>query len=417
MFIIVTIRLKQESYKKNKTGEDFLLLKAVIFDMDGVIIDSEPMHARAAILTLKEFNVDISMDYLQNFIGSTTYYMCQKMISDFNLNTTLEDFYQVNIRMKEYLLQKEGHTVVPYIIDLIKDLSQNGIKLTIASSSPAEAIEEVMNSLNIRQYFNSYVSGMHVKNSKPAPDIFLEAARRLDVTPEECIVIEDSFHGVTAAQAAGMTCIGFVNPNSGNQDLRKASILVEGFDEVDYAFLNQIYQSNHFPAVILTSENFIIRELTVSDIPKLYELYQNISVREFLDDMKESLEIEQEKHKAYIQNIYRYYGFGLWGVILKENATLVGRCGIEYKVFKGEAVYEIAYLLDPAHQSHGYAKEFVTAVIQHCFKELDIHRIIAVIDKRNVRSLHLAEQIGMKRFGECSRDERDCYCYEITYHC
>ncbi len=393
------------------------MLKAVIFDMDGVIIDSEPMHARAAILTLKKYNIDISMDYLQDFIGSTTYYMCQKMISDFHLNTTVEEFYQINIQMKEYLLQKEGHTVVPYIIDLMKDLYENGIKLTIASSSPTEAIEEVMDSLNIRHYFNSYVSGMSVKNSKPAPDIFLEAAKRLHVSPEECIVIEDSFHGVTAAQAAGMISIGFVNPNSGNQDLRKASILVEGFDEVDYAFLNQIYQNNQFPAIILTTENFILRELTVSDIPVLYHLYQETNVGEFLDDMKDSLLIEQEKQQAYIQNVYRYYGFGLWGVVLKESTKLIGRCGIEYKTLLGETVYEIGYLLDPAYQGYGYAKEFTTAVISYCFQELDIHRIVAVIDKRNIRSLHLAEQVGMLKTDEFMRDNRDCFLYEITHHC
>ena len=86
---------------------------------------------------------------------------------------------------------------------------------------------------------------MQVANPKPAPDIFLAACDFLSVSPEECIVIEDSTNGVNAAYQAGITSIGFVNPNSGNQDLSKAAILVEGFDEVDYEFIKEVYQDTH----------------------------------------------------------------------------------------------------------------------------------------------------------------------------
>jgi RimJ/RimL family protein N-acetyltransferase len=260
------------------------------------------------------------------------------------------------------------------------------------------------------------VSGSDVLLPKPAPDIFLAAAKRMEMDPQECIVIEDSFHGVTAARAAGMTCIGYANPNSGNQDLRKAAILVEGFDEIDYEFISHLYNYTHTPAIILTSEQFIIRELTDKDIPALYQICRQPKVREFLSDFTDSLETELEKHTAYIQNIYRFYGFGLWGVFLKCNGRLIGRCGIEYKMFEGEEIYELGYLLDKDYQGMGYAKEFVTEVLNYCFTELDIHKVTAVIEKRNIRSIHLAEQIGMTKVSECCRDKHDCYKYEITYH-
>jgi len=85
------------------------------------------------------------------------------------------------------------------------------------------------------------------------------------------------------------------------------------------------------------------------------------------------------------------------------------------KMFDNEDIYELGYLLDQAYQGHGYAKEFVSAILDYCFTELALNRIIAVIDINNIRSYHLAEQVGMLRKNECTRNHRNCYKYEITY--
>jgi beta-phosphoglucomutase family hydrolase len=388
------------------------LLKAVIFDMDGVIIDSEPMHARAALLALQKYNSVIGMDYVESFIGSTTYHMCQRMVEDFHLSVTPEELLNANEEMKKYLLKTEGHTVVPYVIDMIKDLHHNKIKLSIASSSSVKEIEEVMDTLDIRKYFDGFVSGTSVAHTKPAPDIFLKAAEELGVTPYECIIIEDSYNGVTAAHAAKITCVGFVNPNSGNQDLQQADLLVEGFDEVNYDFLNQFYEIIH-PTAILTTRQFIIRELEISDIPDLFRISIQPEVREFIEDFSDDLKIEEEKHSAYIKNIYRYYGYGIWGVFLKETGQLIGRCGIERKMFDTEEIYELGYLLRKEYQGLGYASQFVRDVLNYCFTALEIPKITAIIDKNNSKSIHLAERVGMQRIKECIRNNKVCYIYEI----
>lgn len=389
------------------------MLKAVIFDMDGVIVDSEPMHARAAILALSRFGVNLTMEYLDTFIGCTMNYMCKKMIDDFKINATVSELHQANDEMKQLLLEKEGHIEVPYVVDLIKNLYDNKVKLIIASSSSAEAIEGVMEALHILSYFEGYVSGNCIANPKPAPDIFLAAAKQLGIKPEECIVIEDSYHGVTAAKAANMTCIGYANPNSGKQDLRKADILVEGFEEIDYNFVRDIYQQTHASGVVLSTERTIIRELKSEDIPQLYQICTQPQIQAYIDDCKESLEVEIEKHEAYIQNIYRYYGYGLWGVYLKSDDSLIGRCGIELKMLEGEPIYELGYLLDQNYQGQGFAKEFVTEVIRYSFEHLHIPRVIVRIDKTNFASIKLASRIGMKQIGECNVNKRNCYLFEL----
>ncbi len=391
------------------------MLKAVIFDMDGVIIDSEPMHALAAVLALKRFNVDIAIDYAYKFIGTRTLQMCIKMIEDFDIAASADELLAANNEMKEYLLRKEGYTVIPYITNLIQDLYEHGIKLIIASSSNASAIEKVMTDLKLKDFFSGYVSGEMTYLPKPAPDIFLKAAQKLGVTPEECIVIEDSYNGVIAAKEAGMACIGFANPNSGNQDLTRADYIVEGFDEVDYNFIHQVYSRIHKePVIISITENLIIRELSHEDIDSLCLLRSEPEISRILYDTQPDINVEKDKLKAYINNVYSYYGFGLWGVYLKENERLIGQCGIEYKTLNGEAIYELGYFLAKAYQDKGYAYESVSAVIEYSFERLGIDKITAVIPVDNEKSIHLAEKVGMKREAESLRNNLKCYLYEIN---
>ena len=106
-----------------------------------------------------------------------------------------------------------------------------GIPMAVASSSSLSIIDKVLDKLALREYFTLIATGDEVPASKPAPDIFLLAAQRLGCKPEACWVIEDSYNGVTAAKAAGMHCIGFYNPHSGNQDISAADHRIEHIAE------------------------------------------------------------------------------------------------------------------------------------------------------------------------------------------
>ncbi len=391
------------------------MLKAVLFDMDGVIIDSEPLHAKAAVQALRQNNISIPLDYMNGFIGCTTFYMCERMVNDYQLSLSPEELLRSIDDSKKHLVETEGYAVIPHVIDLIKDLHRHGIKMMIASSSSPEAIEEVMNTLQIKEYFDGYVAGSMVAHPKPAPDIFLLAANHLKVQPNQCIVIEDSCHGVNAAASAGIISIGFVNPNSGKQDLKKAAILVEGFDEVDCSFVNRIYQAAHKePVTITATEHFVLRELAVEDMEALFKIYCHPEIKTHLENFSEDLNTEYMKLKAYIDHIYGYYGYGQWGVFLKTSNLLVGRCGIEYKLFDQEEIYELGYLLDPNYQGHGYAREFTAAVIQYSFQQLALPKITAIIEPENKRSIHLAVSLGMQYTGECSRNQRVYMRYDLV---
>jgi len=338
--------------------------------------------------------------------------MLDTMIQDFNLYSTLAELQITYNEAKHQLIKKEGYEAIPYTKELIIDLYNNGIKLAIASSSTKTEIEEVVKALGITEYFTKLVSGTTVAHPKPGPDVFLKAAKELGVNTDECIIIEDSCNGVRAAEAARIPAIGYVNEHSGNQDLSKAYILIEGFEEIDYTFVENTYlRANGQPILIDTTNRLIIRELKIDDIPNLYRIYQNPEAKKYIDDIDDNLEIEIEKHKAYIKNVYNFYGFGLWGVFLKETGELIGRCGIQNNEIDGKNEIEIGYLLDVNYWNNGYAVECAKSILAFAFDELHIDRIVAVIDSLNIRSIKVAERIGMKKDRDIIKNGHSCFLY------
>ena len=208
------------------------MIKAAIFDMDGVIVDSEHLNIKAGKQTMLKYGIRVSSEELQRFTRTTAQAMFRELIKRYKLDTTFEKMS--NEREEKLLtLLKEGTRPTRGVMELLKKLKQENIKLAIASSSHRRLIEYVLERLNITHIFDLIVSSEDIKHSKPNPEIFLKSAKELDVNPIECLVFEDSKLGVEAAKNAGMRCVGYRNPNSGNQDLSKADIVVDDFSKLD----------------------------------------------------------------------------------------------------------------------------------------------------------------------------------------
>lgn len=201
-------------------------MKSIIFDMDGVIIDSEYDHAVADINALKRFGVTVDMDYIYRFVGTTITHMTETIIRENHMSVPPKVLIDAFQEEKEKITLSSGYRPVEGTVELIHKLKKRGHKLAIASSSTPVEIQNVTNYFHITDCFDTIVSGSYVKRPKPAPDIFLHAVRLLEETPDNCFVIEDSTVGVAAARTAGIETIGFVNPNSGNQNLEQANHIV-----------------------------------------------------------------------------------------------------------------------------------------------------------------------------------------------
>lgn len=219
------------------------MLKAVIFDMDGVMIDSEPVHQEANKRVMEELGLSFEESYYAQFVGSTTDHMWDKMIRDFSLSQTPEQLMEMANRHVADINGEAGYPEIPAVSQLIRKLSDENLKLAVASSSGKKRIQSVLDCMKLQTEFNEIVSGIEVENPKPAPDTFLKAAELLQVQPSECLVIEDSWNGMKAAKAAGMVCLGYENPESAmdRQNMEYADYIVQGFEDIDMKFLEMVY--------------------------------------------------------------------------------------------------------------------------------------------------------------------------------
>jgi HAD superfamily hydrolase (TIGR01509 family) len=207
------------------------MINAVIFDLDGVLIDSEPLHAMADDKLLNESGINVPENYFDRFVGWTNKAMWEQIKREYPLKPGYEELTERQMALKLNLLAKMNFEPVDGIIELLEALKMNHILMAIASSSPRQFIEAVIEKIGIEHYFTSWISGEEVERSKPEPDIFLRAAELLNIHPDLCLVIEDSASGTIAAKRAGMKCIGYRNPNSGKQDLSKADLILDVLDQ------------------------------------------------------------------------------------------------------------------------------------------------------------------------------------------
>ena len=178
-----------------------------------------------------------------------------------------------------------------------------------------------------------------------------------------------------------------------------ADMVVEGFEEVGMTFLQRVYE-RHFniPWTILETKRCIVRELEISDLDALFSMYAEPGMTDYMEGLYE-YEEELEYQKAYIENMYRFYGYGMWLVFEKKTGTLIGRAGVEHREeLNGEM--ELGYAIRTSFQHQGYAYEVCQAIVQYAGEELQAHLLHCLIEKGNVISEKLAVKLGFSYHGD-----------------
>jgi HAD superfamily hydrolase (TIGR01509 family) len=217
------------------------MINTVIFDMDGVIVDTEPIHHYAYEQHFKQLDIDVSPEMYASFTGNSTKNIYERLKTIFNLEqdvTTLVEakrsFFDDAFDTKEDLYLLDGVEI------LIKDLHSKGMQLVLASSSANVTINKIFNRFDLNQYFTHKVSGEDFPRSKPHPAIFQKAAALSETPVENCIVIEDSTNGILAANAANIYCIGYQSVNSKLQDYSTANLVISHFNELSFEQIRSI---------------------------------------------------------------------------------------------------------------------------------------------------------------------------------
>lgn len=216
------------------------MIKAIIFDMDGVIIDSEPIHYDSNKRIFEELGIPVNKNIYSNYIGVSNQEMWQDLKNEFNLSQSVEELVEKQSQENLEYIKKYAKEPIEGVVELLQKLKESNFKIALASSSPLRLIKEIVCKFDIEKYFEVVTSSEFVSRGKPKPDLFVYTAGLLKAQPKECLVIEDSKNGVKAAKAAGMKCIGFKNPNSLGQDLSKADVVVEKMSEITVQLIEKI---------------------------------------------------------------------------------------------------------------------------------------------------------------------------------
>ncbi len=212
--------------------------RAVIWDLDGVIADTAPFHLAAWEETFRRRGIAFSAEAFRRTFGQRNDAIIKSVLGDNvspaeidSLGAEKETCFRHNINGKVKAL--------PGVIELIRALRQHGFRQVVASSAPAANVRLVLDNLGITPDFQAVISGDEVPAGKPAPDIFLRAARRLGVPAGDCIVIEDAVAGITAAKRAGMRCVA-VTTSHPRHSLAEADLVVDSLKELNVETLEKL---------------------------------------------------------------------------------------------------------------------------------------------------------------------------------
>ena len=212
------------------------MLKAVIFDMDGVIVNSEPLHHLAYKKMFEEFQLDVSNSLYESFTGQSTYSICKQLCDIFNLNKDPNEL--VLSKRKHFKVIFEGDSSFQMIdgaMNLIENYFNNDLTLILASSASMTNINRIFKKFDLNKFFKAKISGADLKESKPNPEIFVKAAEFSGFDKEECIVIEDSTNGIMAAKSAGIYCVGYNSLNSKNQNYDNANLVISDLKQIKFS--------------------------------------------------------------------------------------------------------------------------------------------------------------------------------------
>ncbi|WP_226063257.1 HAD family hydrolase [Kaistella polysaccharea] len=209
-------------------------LKAVLFDMDGVIVDTEPLHRKAYFQMFSDFGIEVSEELYSSFTGASTKKVCNTVIEKYSLKATHDELAVIKRKyFKHFFYHDADFDLIPGVKDLIEHYFENNIKLVLASSASMTTINMVFEKFALEKYFIGKISGADLKESKPHPEIFLLATEIAKEPKENCMVIEDSTNGILAAHSAQIFCTAYKSEHSVNQNYEKADLLITDFKEIE----------------------------------------------------------------------------------------------------------------------------------------------------------------------------------------
>ena len=216
--------------------------KAVIFDMDGVIVDNDIYHFRAWGELCKKYDLEVSSDDVKSWFGNTNSMILKNLFGNAIDNEKIERMGHEKEMIYRELYQDEIKTV-PGLVPFLESLKDINIRIAIATSAPTVNVDFVLENTGIRNYFHKIIDASMIKEGKPSPEIYLKASEVLDIPNSSCLVFEDSFHGIESARRAGMKVIGVATTHPADK-IEGTVKNIHDFCEIDALEVIQILKTH-----------------------------------------------------------------------------------------------------------------------------------------------------------------------------
>ena len=220
---------------------------AVIFDMDGVLVDTEPIHYQSWVKMAKEIGKNFSKEFFKSSFGQQSVPILRKLVGKKVDDDLVEKWADLKEKYFREMV-KDKIFPLPGVIRLINELDQLNFKLAVGSSAPPENVDLLLNALKIKDYFNIIITASEVQNGKPAPDVFIFASDKLHIVPSNCMVIEDAPVGIEAAKNAGMKCIALTTTHS-YKELLTADLVIKDLSKIHVQDIIKLFDNTQFNEV------------------------------------------------------------------------------------------------------------------------------------------------------------------------
>ena len=313
------------------------MISAVIFDLDGVLLDSEPFHDQTTTSILESYGAKGAYEAIRPYVGRSSEDLWAAMKTKYDIPASVEDLVELQWKKNVAGIPDSGLERSEGLSELLDYCHEKGIHIAVASSSRQDYVEAVFDLLDLWKYVEVFATGAEVENGKPMPDIFLLAATRLDIDPERCLVIEDSTAGVQAGRMAGMYTLGYENPASGGQNVNAADVVIKSLSEVP-KIIEQLSEVKILPVTSPT------RKMAVVSLAQIIwnEWFPSIISQEQVNYMVEKFQSMPAIDEAIREKGYEYFlmilgdtPIGYMGVAPDDGALLLSKLYL-MKPFRGQ---------------------------------------------------------------------------------
>ena len=370
-------------------------IEAIIFDMDGLMLDTEPLYRIAWKRASAECGFELTDEIYTSLVGRGRKDAERTLAETFGPEFSPEKFRVLAARYEEEEFAGPPMPKKPGLDELLAFLEQMNLPLAVATSTERRLTLPRLARAGLLSRFDAVATGDEVSRGKPFPDLFLLAARRLGAEPSSCLVLEDSEAGVFAARAAGMQVFQVPDLVDPSAEVRRAA---NGVFRSLFDVLEKLKTSLFSPAArkcspsMIKTKRLIAFPLSRLDREEVRLMDRDPQIMATLGGVRS--EAESERWLRENLEHWERHGFGIWVFRDATTAEVAGRAGLRRVEVEGAAEVELGYVLASKFWGQGLATEMGTAILERGLPSIAMDRVIALIEASNVRSLRVAGKLG-----------------------